>query len=267
MNASIDAPSNQLIYLFVLPCLIINPHHQPGFFVNGGLGYSVIEYLRRLFTDLAGPSAATLEIPIILSSALISASIGSFTLAPFESVRIRAVAQPDYADNIVGVLNRIVTEEGAGSLFSAVPAFLPKEILFVCTKFLVFDLTTDYLYQTYPAANEDLKLSLLISLVGGTLGGIGAAIMSNPADATISEMKKSKSDVGALGAAQALLKRGGIPLLFRGLGLRMFFYALIVSIQFLVYDYVRYTLNIGSDDLKVYLDVLGGALSETGGPV
>jgi len=238
-----------------------------GFFVNGGLGYSAIEYLRRTFIEMAGANAGTLEIPIILASALISACLGSFTLAPFESVRIRAVAQPDYAENIAGVLQRIVAEEGVGSLFSAVPAFLPKEILFVCTKFLIFDLSTDYLYETYPAANEDLKLSLLISLVGGTLGGVGAAIVSNPADATISEMKKSKSDISALGAFQTLLERGGIPLLFRGLGLRMFFYALIVSIQFLVYDYVRFTLNIGSDDLKLYLDVLGGALSESGGPV
>ena len=106
-----------------------------------------------------------------------------------------------------------------------------------------------------------------MGLVGGTLGGVGAALISNPADATISEMKKSKSDISALGAFQALLDRGGIPLLYRGLGLRMFFYALIVSIQFLVYDYVRFTLNIGSDDLKLYLDVLGGALSESGGPV
>lgn len=238
-----------------------------GFFVNGGLGYSTIEYFRRTFIEIAGPNAGALEIPIILGSALISACLGSFTLAPFESVRIRAVAQPDYADNIVGVLKRIVAEEGVGSLFSAVPAFLPKEILFICTKFLLFDLSTDYLYETYPAANEDLKLSLLVSLVGGTLGGVGAAIVSNPADATISEMKKSKSDISAIGAFQALLERGGIPLLFRGLGLRMFFYALIVSIQFLVYDYVRFTLNIGSDDLKLYLDVLGGALSESGGPV
>ena len=238
-----------------------------GFFVNGGLGYSIIEYLRRTFIEMAGPNAGALEIPIILASALIAASLGSVTLAPFESVRIRAVAQPNYADSIGGVLKRIVAEEGVGSLFSAVPAFLPKEILFVCTKFLVFDLSTDYLYETFPAANEDLKLSLLISLVGGTLGGVGAALVSNPADATVSEMKKSKSDISALGAFQALLDRGGIPLLYRGLGLRMFFYALIVSIQFLVYDYVRFTLNIGSDDLKLYLDVLGGALSESGGPV
>lgn len=46
----------------------------------------------------------------------------------------------------------------------------------------------------------------------------------------------------------------------------MHFLAVMVSMQFLIYDAVRFALGIGSDDLKLYLDVLGGALSESGGP-
>jgi hypothetical protein len=37
----------------------------------------------------------------------------------------------------------------------------------------------------------------------------------------------------------------------------------VVSLQFLVYDSVRLSLGIGSDDLKVYLDVLGSALRDS----
>ena len=91
--------------------------------------------------------------------------------------------------------------------------------------------------------------------------------MSNPADATITEMKKAKSKRGPVETAQLLLEEGGPPRLFAGVSLRMVFYSLIVSLQFLVYDAVRFALGIGSDDLKLYLDVLGGALSESGGPV
>ena len=40
----------------------------------------------------------------------------------------------------------------------------------------------------------------------------------------------------------------------------------MVSMQFLIYDAIRFALGVGSDDLKLYLDVLGGALRETGGP-
>ena len=154
------------------------------------------------------------------------------------------------------------------TLFSALPAFLLKEIPFNVTKFTIFAFFTDYLYNAFPAAREDIQLSLLVSLAGGTLGGIGAAVISNPADATISAMKKAKSDAGPISTFQTLVanpeETGGI---FRGLGVRMFYYTLIVSLQFLVYDAIRFSLGIGADDLKLYLDVLGGALRESGGPI
>jgi solute carrier family 25 phosphate transporter 3 len=145
--------------------------------------------------------------------------------------------------------------------------FLAKEIPFACAKFTVFDLSTQYMYQLFPVAQEDIQLSLFVSLAGGALGGIAAAVVSNPADATVSEMKKAKTSLGPWQAANALIVRGGIPALFSGLPLRMFFYSLMISLQFVVYDSVRYALGIGSDDLKLYLDVLGGALKESGGPI
>lgn len=81
------------------------------------------------------------------------------------------------------------------------------------------------MYETFPAAREDLQLSLLVSLIGGTIGGIFAAVVSNPADATISEMKKAKSDVSPVAAAELVIEQGGLPGLFRGLPLRLLFYS------------------------------------------
>jgi solute carrier family 25 (mitochondrial phosphate transporter), member 3 len=236
-----------------------------GFFVWGGISYTLTEFLRRNLAELAGADAGSLEVPIILLSSAIAAFFGSFTISPFEAVRIRSVAQPDYAKDIVAVFNRMVKEEGFPSLFSAVPAFLGKEIPFAMAKFTVFDLSTAWMYDLFPAAREDIQLSLLVSLAGGTLGGFCAAVVSNPADVTVSEMKKAATQMGPVTAVQNILARGGPKDLFRGLPLRLVFYALIVSLQFLVYDAVRLALGIGADDLKLYLDVLGGALSESGG--
>ena len=282
------------------------------------------EFLRRALTDLAGSDATQLEVPIILGASATAAVAGSFILCPFEAVRIRSVAQSGQRKSIFEVFEAMVKvstsvpsyvalsvvcdpdphrfilhtqDEGVGSLFTAVPAFILKEIpfntakvkmewlmiticcflasknvpvayIFACfIKFTVFDLSTAAMYRTFPVAAEDLKLSLLVSLAGGILGGITAAVVSNPADATITEMKKAKSDIGPVEAFQILLEDGGPPRLLTGLGLRMVFYSLIVSLQFLVYDAVRFALGIGADDLKLYLDVLGGALGETGGSV
>lgn len=195
------------------------------------------------------------------------AFVGSFVISPFEAVRIRSVFQKDYAPNILAVYNRMVAEEGFLSLFSAVPVVLAKEIPFAAAKFTVFDLSTTYLYNVFPAAKEELNLSLGISLVGGILGGIVAAIVSNPADVTISQMKKTKSSMSPFTAGQLVLERDGPAGFFRGLPLRLVFYMLLVSLQFLIYDAVRIALGVGADDLKQYLDVLGNALSETDGPV
>mmetsp|Transcript_20022 Transcript_20022/g.29684 ORF Transcript_20022/g.29684 Transcript_20022/m.29684 type:complete len:975 (-) Transcript_20022:56-2980(-) len=238
-----------------------------GFFVWGGFTYAATEFLRRYFIKAAGDAASSNEVLIILLASGLSAFLGAYIISPFESVRIRSVSQPKYGKSAIDVAKRIVKEEGGPSLFSAVPAFWLKEIPFAMAKFTVFDISTAMMYEAYPAAKEDIQLSLLVSLIGGTLGGIVAAVVSNPADVTISSMKKTKSEMGPIEAATKIVDKGGPPALFRGLSLRMIFYALVVSLQFLVYDSVRFALGIGSDDLKLYLDVLGSVLTQKGGPV
>ena len=86
------------------------------------------------------------------------------------------------------------------------------------------------------------------------------ACVSNPADALISELKKTKSNLTPQQAITNMLERNGIASFFVGLPLRMVFYSLIASMTFVVYDFVRFLLGIGQDDLKLYLDVLGGSL-------
>jgi solute carrier family 25 phosphate transporter 3 len=237
-----------------------------GFFFWGGFSYSLTEVIRRYLLIASGPQAASLEIQIVLVSASLAAFFGTFVLVPFESVRIRSVAQPDFGKNIFDVTKRMVAEEGAWSLFSAAPPLLLKEVPFAMAKFSIFTAVTRYLYELFPAAQEDIQLSLLVSLIGGIFGGAMAAVISNPADATISEMKKSVSDLSPMDAATNIIERGGYANLMRGLPIRMCFYPLVVSTQFLVYDAIRIYLGVGSDDLKVYLDVLGGALQGEGGP-
>ena len=173
----------------------------------------------------------------------------------------RTVAQPEYANNSIGVLNRMLEEEGYGSLINAIPVFIAKQLPYAMVKFLVFDLSTDRLYDIFPAAQEDLKLSLLISLVGGVLGGSAAAVVSNPADTVISEMKKSQEDISPIEAVNNLSTRAGPSGFFVGLPLRMLFSSMNASLTFALYDSVKFLLGIGSDDLKLYLDVLSGALN------
>jgi len=151
-------------------------------------------------------------------------------------------------------------EEGIGSFVNAIPVFLGRNIPYAVTKFTIFDISTERLYEAFPAAQEDIKLSLIVSLVGGIFAGTAAAVVSNPADALISELKKAKTDISPQQGIASMLERGGVATFFAGLPLRIVFYSLVGSLTFGVYDAVRFLLGIGPDDLKLYLDVLGGAL-------
>ena len=102
----------------------------------------------------------------------------------------------------------------------------------------------------------------IVVIVGGTLGGIAATIVSNPADVVISELKKSKTEMSALEAVEMLKERSGLSAFASGMSLRMIFYSLLVSLQFFLYDSVRIALGVGSDDMKLYLNVLNVALNE-----
>jgi len=233
-----------------------------GNFLSGGVQYASTEYLRRMFSEMAGLDAAQYEVLIILAASGIASAIAGCVFCPFEAVRIRTVAQPKFAANAGGVLQRILDEEGIESLVNTIPIFLFKNIPYAMTKFTVFDISTDRLYQAFPAAQEQLQLSLLVSLAGGIMGGTAAAIISNPADSIISELKKAKTELSPLDAIQNMIARGGVGPFFAGLPLRIVRYTLIASLSFVTYDAIRFALGIGSDDLKLYLDVLGGALQK-----
>ena len=171
-----------------------------GFFLTGAVGFFLTEYFRRYYSSLvmslsevgASTVLSSYEIPLIAASEFIplfphavrrfrilvslpylsfpntgAATAGffcCFVLAPFDAVRIRTVSQPDYAPNIFGVVSRMVGEEGLPSLFSTVPVWFVKEIPYNVFKFLVFQLASNFLYESFPAAREDIRLSLLVSL-------------------------------------------------------------------------------------------------------
>ena len=122
-------------------------------------------------------------------------------------------------------------------------------MLFLCS-------STEYMYEAYPAAREDIRLSLLVSLVGGRLGGIAATIVSNPADVVVSELKKTKTEMTAWEAVESLIQRSGLSVFATGMKLRMIFYSLLVSLQFFLYDSVRIALGVGTDDVSMELSLL-----------
>ena len=79
-----------------------------GFFCWGAVSYSITELIRRYLNDYLGPQAVTFEVPVVLTAAAISSFVSVFFLCPFEAVRIRSVAQPDYGAGALDISTRMI---------------------------------------------------------------------------------------------------------------------------------------------------------------
>ena len=125
-----------------------------------------------------------------------------------------------------------------------------RQVLFGMVKFLIFDTCADAILATLPpGAAEDVVTSLGVSLLSGVIAGVGAAVVSQPADVVLSKVAQgdgSKEQVGQLPgsvnqlallqqAASTILNRYGLRGLYLGLPSRCLWSGAIIAGQFFLY--------------------------------
>jgi hypothetical protein len=154
-----------------------------------------------------------------------------------------------------------------------------RELAFAIPKFLAFDLIaraiTGLINSQLGSGALPIQVGvgtagLAISAVSGALAGLSGALVSHPADLILTRLSAQSTGGNATNGDHSLLqstpdwrvivkellgKEGGVANLFVGLGPRMVFFFLVIGLQFFLYDYVKNLLNVGSEDLKLVLDV------------
>lgn len=76
------------------------------------------------------------------------------------------------------------------------------------------------------------------------------------ADTVLSRMNKDPGRASIAETLRAIVDERGLDGLFLGLQSRIVWSGAIISGQFLLYDVCKTALHVGSDDLKVFLDVI-----------
>uniref|UniRef100_A0A7S4M0S6 Uncharacterized protein n=1 Tax=Guillardia theta TaxID=55529 RepID=A0A7S4M0S6_GUITH len=140
-----------------------------GFGIYGALSFGGTEFFRRFFADLAGPKLSLLyPVPVVVLSSVTAAVFAAAAACPFMAVKTRLIADEKFAgSSLIKGWNRMQEEEGWSSLFSGLVPMLVKDVLFVMSKFAVFDVTKTSIFLAFPELRDDLGSILFVSLVSG----------------------------------------------------------------------------------------------------
>jgi len=239
-------------------------------FLLGLSGFGFNEFLRRIIGDWVGPgSSEVFSIPIILAASALSTIITSILVCPIEATRIRLMSTPGSVEvgGFIRIGKKVLEDSGVMGLFDGLEPLLFREVPFQLTKFLVYDVAQSALFRLFPAAQESLNSSLMVSLVSGLIAGIAGAIIGCPADAVLTRVNAAPDVVDWRAMVKVMLNSpGGWKNLFAGVDVRMVFFSLVISIQFFLYDYFKALLDVSSEDLVLVLDVFSDTAGTTDVP-
>jgi len=216
-----------------------------GYFVQGWFKFGGVEICTiKIAQGMDETAAYNARIPIKLGAAAVAETIADLFLCPFEACRIRAVSDPTYAEGMVGVGKRMVSEMGVvGAFYSGLGPILMKQIPYTMAKFGVQQQAAEMIYS---AMGTDPKLCsgstvMGISLTSGVAAGIVAATISQPADGLLSKINKK----GAGGEGGIFTRLGRIAaetgfkkLCLEGLPARWVHVGTITAGQFAIVDLV-----------------------------
>ncbi|KAL7581793.1 hypothetical protein ACA910_022322 [Epithemia clementina (nom. ined.)] len=266
--------------------------------VFGTFGFGATELFRRSFAAVfsdqeAGAATLGNEVTLLLA-ATVATIITSAVASPFEVLRVRSMGLLE-DKSLEAVFKDFLMDSGSEAVtapddeldwrklkprdflpvWTAFNPILSREIPFVVTKFVAFDVisTSTVAFLNSQAGEGALPVQigvggvgLAVSAASGAIAGVAGAVISHPADLIITKVsaqsgKQSKeADESAKGDWRSAVKdmisqEGGIANLFVGLPARASFFFLVIGLQFFLYDYVKGIFQVSSDDLSLVLDV------------
>uniref|UniRef100_A0A0G4H5A8 Uncharacterized protein n=1 Tax=Chromera velia CCMP2878 TaxID=1169474 RepID=A0A0G4H5A8_9ALVE len=238
-----------------------------GFGTYGLLVFPAFELCKRALFALAGPAAAeTFRLPLIILSGAAATVTACLYICPCEAVRVRLVDRPGYAVGLFDGLKRLVDEDGWGQVYAGLLPLMARQVIFGIAKFVGFDAISRAVFDAVPSLQEEPQSRLAVSALSGVIAGLFSAVLTQPADSVLSRVNKQKSGVAE--TITQMFEEFGPRGFFFGLFGRLLTSGFIVGGQFLLYDGVKEALRVDTEDLQIYLDVLGGvAAGSTGLPV
>jgi solute carrier family 25 phosphate transporter 3 len=242
-----------------------------GYFLYGFVIFPLFELGKLYVTTVLGEATvAAYRLPVVLAVSIFCTLIGSVFLVPFESVKIKMVANPaafsrplplngpESLDHGFGAaphrprmltlaeaFDRIRTTESWGSLWASYPLLCLRNITCNIGRFLVFDLYDDVLLLLAPDAlvyvSGVARLPLPLLLLKGAVTGVSSAVLSTPADSVLTKVTRGPEGRG-LSLPRAILavyEEQGWRGYLRGLAPRVAWSVLVNAVQVCFYQSLK----------------------------
>jgi solute carrier family 25 phosphate transporter 3 len=228
-----------------------------GYLLEGAVKFGVYEVLKPIIrgslSRLAAVSSWTIfnsQLLAFILSGIMSGLAASIMLCPMEALRIRMVADPDFAPS--GWLEggkKILRREGVAGLVKGINPMIMKQVPYTVTKNVSFDIITKYFYSLLRAQNMAITASakFTVPLVSAAIASVLSSITSHPGDMVLSVINAQEGDQRPADIFRNIIRsERGLKGLFVGFKTRLLHVGIIVTLQLLIYDYAKRLCGIAA---------------------
>jgi len=232
-----------------------------GYLLEGALKFGVYEVLKpvvsRLLVGLArvAPSFAFCNTQMVafVTCAACSGVAASIVLSPLEALRIRLVAEPDFAPGgwIQGGY-KMVRTEGMYGLIKGIKPMLYKQVPYTIVKNVSFDYMARHAYSVLRrngvVATAAIKFT--VPLFAAAVASVLSCVSSQPGDMLLSLINAHGGDRRTRDIVKDILRSDrGVRGFFMGMKTRLLHVGLIVTLQLLLYDFIKRLCGIAATGL------------------
>mmetsp|Transcript_27178 Transcript_27178/g.44922 ORF Transcript_27178/g.44922 Transcript_27178/m.44922 type:complete len:410 (+) Transcript_27178:174-1403(+) len=228
-----------------------------GYMMEGAVKFGVYEGLKPAIASLMSRLASVTFLGFFNSQLLafsmcasVSGLAASLVLCPMEALRIRLVAEPDFAPKgwIQGGF-KMMSHEGVGGFFKGINPMILKQVPYTVTKNVSFDLITKMFYSTLRQSGVAVAgaMTFTIPLVAAAIASVLSSLSSQPGDMVLSLVNAHEGDAKSRDIWRSIVRsERGVRGFFVGAKTRLLHVGVIVTIQLLIYDYVKRLCGIAA---------------------
>ena len=231
-----------------------------GYLFEGSVKFGVYEVSKPMvrslligFANLTNLSFIDSKLLGFVISGTLAGTAASIMLCPMEALRIRLVAEPEFAatGNWVDCGIKMINNEGIMGFFKSLPSMLFKQVPYTVAKNVSFDFITTSAYCAVAGLGRIIcgRTKFIIPLISAMLASVISSISSQPGDMLLSVINAHKGKLTTRDYIKSIMKENGIGGFFVGTRERLVHVGMIVTVQLLIYDFVKRLVGISATGL------------------